>query len=385
MKQIQVTIEVIAVVGALSSIAYHFLALYSAAAFLRKRRVGTSTSVADLPPVSILKPLKGIDPGMYESFRTHCLQNYPAYEIIFGVSDPNDPAITEVERLKREFPERNIQLMVCAKHLGANIKISNLVQMLPAARYEHLIVNDSDIRVPPDYLQTVIAPLADPATGMVTCLYCAVAGDTLGSKLEALGVNTDFSAGVLVAQKLEGIRFGLGSTLALRRQTLGEIGGFESMLDYLADDYEIGKRVAALNLKVELSQLVVETYLPAYKFPDFLHHQLRWGRAIRDSRPWGYLGLAFTFALMWSLIALIVSGGALWAWALFAMAAGARGAAAVLVGRSVLQDQTLRPIVWLLPLRDFIGAAIWLASFAGHNVAWRGDSFVLKKGKLARI
>ncbi len=215
-------------------------------------------------PVSILKPLKGTDPDVYESFRSHCLQDYPEYEIIFGVSDPHDPAVASVQQLQREFPDHAIRLVVSPNILGANVKVSNLEQMLTSARFEHLIVNDSDIRVERDYLRRVIVPLADERVGMVTCLYRGIAVSTFGSKLESLGISTDFCAGVLVAKQLEGgLRFGLGSTLAFRRTDLERIGGFLSIVDFLADDYELGRRIAALGLEVQLSDVVVETHLPS--------------------------------------------------------------------------------------------------------------------------
>src|SRR5713101_7592651 len=295
-------IEIIAVLGAFSSVNYYALCLWSAAGFLRERKAASEGArpTQFVPPVSILKPLKGTDPEMYESFRSQCLQDYPEYEIIFGVSDPRDPAAELVERLKKEFPQRSIRLMVCPMNLGTNTKVSNLAQMLAVARYEYLIVNDSDIRVEPDYLRRVVAPLADPKVGMVTCLYRSVAGPTLGSRLESIGISTDFSAGVLAARQLErGIRFGLGSTLAFRRRDLEAIGGFEALADYLADDYELGRRIAEHNLKVALSESVVETYLPPYNLSGFFSHQLRWARTIRTSRPGGYAGLLFTFTLPW--------------------------------------------------------------------------------------
>jgi ceramide glucosyltransferase len=374
-----------AILGVVSSWLYYLLCIWSAATFLREREAEARSPQA-LPPISILKPLKGIDPEIYESFRSHCVQDYPEYEIIFGVSDVNDPAIESVMRLQKEFPDRRIQLVVAPHILGANVKVSNLAQMLPQARYDHLIVNDSDIRVQADYLRRVIAPLADEKVGMVTCLYRGVAGETLGSRLEALGISSDFCAGVLAARQLEGgIRFGLGSTLGLRRRELENIGGFHSIVDYLADDYELGKRIAELGFAVKLSEVVVETYLPAYGLRDFVMHQLRWARGVRDARAGGYFGLIFTFGILWALLAVVVSGGALWSWGALAFTLVIRYAVALLVGWKILRDGQVMKYAWLIPLRDLIAVVVWIASLGGHTVTWRGDRFRLKNGRLTRI
>ena len=371
--------------------AYYLVCLYSAARFLGERKAAGEGARPPLPeppapPVSVLKPLKGTDPEMYESFRSHCLQDYPDYEIIFGVSDSVDPALQLVEKLKLEFPQRAIRAIVCAENLGSNTKVSNLAQMLRQAKHENILVNDGDIRVPPDYLRRVMAPLADPQVGLVTCLYRGIASPSLGSRLEALGISTDFSAAVLAARELEGgIRFGLGSTLAFRRSDLEAIGGFEALVDYLADDYEIGRRIAERGLKVTLSDVVVETFLPAYTLRQFVDHQLRWGRTVRDSRRWGYLGLVLTFGFPWALMAVVGTHGALWAWALLAAVLGLRVAVALVVGSLVSGDrQVLRLMPWL-PLRDLVAVVVWLASLTGRRVVWRGNSFTLKGGKLARI
>jgi ceramide glucosyltransferase len=251
---------------------------------LRRRKAGWGARpTLALPPVSILKPLKGTDPDIYESFRSHCLQGYPEYEIVFGVSESDDPAVASVQKLQREFPDHAIRLVVSPHKLGANVKVA-IAQMLDAARYEHLIVNDSDIHVEMDYLRRVMAPFANEHVGMVTCLYRGVAAPTLWSRLESLGISTDFCAGVLVARQLEGgLHFGLGSTLAFRRTDLERVGGFRSIVDYLADDYELGRRIAGLGLKVELSDVVVETHLPGYDLSDFFSHHLSWARGVRDS------------------------------------------------------------------------------------------------------
>src|SRR3984893_5239911 len=310
--------EIVAVFGTVASIGYYFLCLFSAAQFLGERKAtgGGVRPTPPTPPVSILKPLKGPDPGMYESFRSHCLQDYPEYEIIFGVSEADDPAVASVQQLQREFPSHAIRLVVSPKQLGANVKVSNLEQMLHAARYQLLLVNDSDIRVERDYLRRTVAPLVDERIGMVTCLYRGVAASTLGSQLESLGLSTDFCPGVLVARQLEnGVRFGLGSTLAFRRTDLERIGGFHSIVDYLADDYELGRRIAGLGLQVLLSDVVVETHLPAYALDGFFAHQLRWARGVRDSRAGGYIGLASTYGLMWALLTVIASRAAPRSWA----------------------------------------------------------------------
>jgi ceramide glucosyltransferase len=385
-------IQIVAFFGTASCSIYYLLCLWTAAGFLRERKAARearsvgSNSTPFLPSVSILKPLKGVDPEIYQSFRSHCLQDYPEYEIIFGVSDPNDPAIGCVKQLQAEFPGRRIHLIHCPKILGANVKVSNLAQMLAEARYDHLIVNDSDIRVEAGYLRGVVTLLADSRVGMITCFYRGVAASTLGSRLEQLGISTDFCPSVLVARQVEsGIRFGLGSTLAFRRAELEKIGGFLSFVDYLADDYELGKRIAGLGLAVELSDVVVETYLPAYTMREFFSHQLRWARGVRDARAGGYLGLVFTFGLMWGLLAVIASGAAIWAWVALGITLVLRFAVAIVVGGSVLEDRKGFKALWLLPLRDLTAAAIWIASLGGHTVTWRGDRFRLKGGKLTRV
>src|SRR5208282_2011338 len=385
MHSILTAVQIVAVVGIISSSLYYLLCLWSAFRFLSGRG---RTSVHPTPvqlPISILKPLKGIDPEIYESFRSHCLQDYPEYEIIFGVNELKDPAVASVKALQQEFPDRRIQIVVSAKTLGANVKVSNLAQMLREAHYEYLIVNDSDIRVESDYLRRVTAPLADSRVGMVTCLYRGVSGGTLGSRLESLGISTDFCASVLAASQLEGgIRFGLGSTLSFRRGDLERIGGFNAFVDYLADDYELGRRIAALGLEVKLSDVVVETYLPAYGLSDFFAHQLRWARGVRDARAGGYLGLIFTFGVFWSLLAVASSAGSLWLWAAVAVALCLRFTVAFAVGGSILRSRDVLKYAWMIPMRDLIAVVVWIISLGGHTVTWRGDRFQLENGKLTR-
>ncbi len=379
-------LEIVAALGTCASMAYLALCLWGAAGFLARRRKGALPDERNFTsPVSILKPLRGTDPGMYESLRSHCLQDYPEYEIVFGVSDAADPALTLVKRLRSELPAVPIRVVLCERSLGANTKVSNLAQMLPEARHEYLLVNDSDIRVEPDYLRGVVAPLADPKVGLVTCLYRGVPAPSLGSRLESLSISTDFCAGVLAAGVIErGIRFGLGSTLAFRRGDLTEIGGFEAFADYLADDYELGRRIAAHGRKVELSDVVVETYLPSYSFKDFIEHQLRWARTIRASRPGGYAGLVLTFAIPWAVVCLASAYGTGWAWALFAVAVTLRLATALVVGKLVLSDRNAVTGLGWIPLRDLAAVFVWLGGLGGRRVTWRGDVFELRKGRLVR-
>ncbi len=357
---------------------YYLLCLAAARSYLRRPKPLSDFT----PPISILKPLRGADPDGYEALRSHCTQDYPEFELIFGVSDPNDAAIPHVERLRREFPHLRIELVVCREVLGTNPKVSNLIQMLPSAQHFHYLVNDSDILVPPGYLRRVAAPFADAQVGMVTALYRAVPSPTLGSRLEAVGISTDFIPGVLAARLLEGgIRFALGSTLAISRKALEAIGGLGTLLDYLADDYELGKRTVQAGLRVELADTVVQTHLPAYSFRDFFQHQLRWARSIRDSRPWGYLGLLLTFGTLWSVAAALVIRQD---WALLPLAAtlAARLFLAYTVSARILREPRSPAFPLLVLFRDLVGLLVWLGSYTGRTVTWRGERFRLKDAKI---
>ena len=396
---IRVVLESAAAIGTVCSLFFYFLSTIAIGSFLRARHKELSRlplAASDLPPVSILKPLKGADPQIWESFCSHCEQEYPEFQIIFGVSDADDPAVEIVGRLRAKYPKLPIELIVCERVLGTNIKVSNLAQMLPAARHEILLVNDSDILVPADYLRRVITPLidstiGDSTVGLVTCLYRGVASPTLGSRIESSGISTDFIPGVLSARLLEnGLHFGLGSTLAFRKRDLEAVGGFESLLAYLADDYELGRRIAATGKRVEIGTPVVSTFLPAYTLREFFRHQLRWSRTIRDARRWGYTGLLFTFGLPWALLTLVVARGAAWAWLLLAMTLAARVAvgfasAVIVLGerRSLLAIPVLD--IPLLVLRDLIAPLVWAASFLGNRIYWRGDVFRLKDGRLTMV
>ena len=367
-----------AAAAALCALAYYLICLWSA------RGISRQTEAAAAGPqlaVSILKPLRGADLELYQALRSHCTQDYSEYEVILGVSDAADLAVLVAEQLVREFPSR-VRLLICPEVLGANRKVSNLIQMLAQARHSHLLINDSDIQVPPDYLRRILTHFEDPAVGMVTSLYRGRASGTLGSRLEALGISTDFIPGVLAARQLEGVSFGLGCTLAMSRKALDAIGGFQPIVDYLADDYELGHRIASSGMQVVLSKLVVETHVPAYSLGGFFQHQLRWARTVRHARPASYFGMALSFGQTWALLALVLSHCALWAWGLLGITVFLRWMMALAVGVGVLGDRQVIRSLWLMPLRDFLSVLVWLGSYAGRRIHWRGDDFILEKGKL---
>jgi len=384
-------IEAITTLLTLSGLAYLLLALWSTRDFAHSwRRKAVSDGFA--PDVTLLKPVKGVDPRMDAGLISHCQQQYAGrFEIVFGVGSLDDPAVAEIERLRAQFPECAIRLVECRERLGTSGKVSNLVQMLGEARYEYILINDSDIFVSPNYLTRVMAPFADARVGMVTAPYIGRTAEsgperTLWSRLEALGISTDFFPGVLTARKLEGgIRFGLGSTLATSRTVLAKAGGLEPLVEYLADDYELGRRIAAAGFRVELCDEVVETTVPGYRFRGFCDHQLRWARSTRDSRRWGYLGLGITYALPWAMMTCVASGFALWSFTLLSVVLLARVAVALSAGVGVLRDGQVLRDLWLLPLRDFFGLGFWAWSFAGDTVVWRGERFLLRRGRVRPV
>jgi ceramide glucosyltransferase len=386
-------VEIVTTVLAVAGMGYFLAALVAASVFLVRRQARRAVFA---PGVSILKSLKGLDPGMMDAFRSHCRQNYAGeFELLFGVASRDDPAVAAVEQLQAEFPERAVRLVECPQRLGANGKVSTLAQLAAHAQYDFLLINDSDITVSPHYLERVMccfAPAAQdagkPPVGLATALFRgrahgALLRGGLSSRLEALWIATEFQAGVLLAKVIEGgLHYGLGATLAVSRKALDSIGGLEPMANYLADDYELGARVAQAGYRVELSAEVVETSVPLYCWRDFFDHQLRWARTISGSRPWGYVGLIFTHGLCWALVNLLASGlspVSLW---LLGLSFFLRLAQAMTVGAVVLGDHELLANLWLLPLRDAISMGVWVAGFAGNTIVWRGERFVLKDGKL---
>lgn len=368
---------------ALAGCGYSLFALWTAWSFLKPE----PSARADFhPPVTILKPVKGLDPAMDEAFASHCRQDYAGeYEILFGVSSMDDPAVAAIERLKAAFPERNVRIVECPQALGPNGKLSNLVQILPHAQYDYFVLNDSDISVGPRYLTRIMAPMIDGRVGLVTAPYRGRSERSFGSRLEALGISTDFFPGVLVARYIErGVHFGLGSTLAFSRLALVTSGGFEPLVKQLADDYELGARIAKAGFRVHLSREVVETSVPRYRFAEFAAHQLRWARTVRASRPGGYFGLIVTYGLAWATLNLITSAADPVSLALFCLVFLTRTAMALGIGVGILGDRQVMRYLWMLWPRDIIAFVLWAWSYASNTIVWRGEKFRLHKGELVR-
>jgi ceramide glucosyltransferase len=375
---------------------YFLAAIMAARVFLHERRVPRPEFA---PAVSILKSLKGLDPGMMDAFRSHCVQNYAGeYELLFGAASLDDPAAAAVKELQVEFPDRAIRLIQCPEKLGTNGKVSTLAQLVTHARNDFLLINDSDITVSLRYLERVMcrfAPASRDAAkspvGLVTALYRGRAhksdshGSGLPSRLETLGIATEFMPGVLLSKLIEGgLHYGLGSTLAVRREALEKIGGLLSIVDYLADDFELGARISHAGYRVEVSAEVVETSVPAYSWRGFFDHQLRWLRTVRCSRPAGYAGLIFTHGLAWALLNVLASGLSPLSLWLLGLSFFLRLAQAMTVGAAVLGDHEVLPNLWLLPLRDVIAMFLWATGFSGNTIVWRSERFTLKAGKLQK-
>ena len=390
-------VEIATTVLAIAGMGYFLASIVAARIFLRERR---ATLANFAPGVSILKSLKGLDPGMLDAFRSHCRQSYAGqFELLFGVRSLEEPAAAAVEQLQREFPEREIRLVECPEQLGTNGKVSTLVQLAAKARYEFLLINDSDITVGPRYLERVMSCFAavgdfsgakagtlhsGAQVGLVTALYRGRAHGTLPSRLEALGIATDFQAGVLLSKMIEGgLRYGLGSTLAVRREALEKAGGADRAGGSSGGRLRIGRARGACRLLRELSAEVVETGVPAYAWRGFFDHQLRWLRTVRDARPAGYAGLIFTHGLGWAMLNLVASGLSPLSLWLLGLSFFLRLAQAMTVGAEVLGDHEVLPNLWLLPLRDAVAMGLWVAGFAGDTIVWRGERFVLKDGKLS--
>ncbi len=363
---------------AAAGMAYSLIALLA----VQTRRRRPMAAVRNAPPVTVLKPLCGADPDLYDYLSTCCEQDCPVFQIICGVRDERDPAVAVVRRLQINYPDVDLQLIVDRRQHGKNRKVSNLINMLPHARYEHLVIADSDVRVPRDHLTAVTAPLLDADVGIVTCPYRGQPRAGLWSLLGSLFINDWFIPSVRVAALTGSRSFAFGVTIAIRREVLQSIGGFNSIADQLADDYRLGQLTRRLGLRTVLSDVVVETCVDERTLPQLVRHELRWLRTIRTVRPLGYTLAGITFSLPVAALGALIASGAPQALLLLAIAAIAR----VMLHCAGRRKSSALSQLWALPLADLLGFALWCWGFATRRVHWRQDRFwVARDGSVQPI
>jgi ceramide glucosyltransferase len=355
------------------SLAYCLLVIVAVRNYLQ---CGVRRKLKDLPPMSILVPLAGAERSLEDNLRSSFQQNYPQFEIVLGVRHENDPAIAIAEKVMAEFPSVPSRLIATGEPSCANAKVYSLAQMTKAARFDLLVMNDSDIRVPADMLATIAAEFEDPAVGLATCPYCAIPGQRWSSRLESLGMNTQFMAGVLAARLLEGMRFALGPSAVVRRSALASIGGWSAVDSYLAEDFLLGKLVFEVGDKVILSSCRVEHHIGDWGPAENLSHRLRWVRSTRRSRPRAYIGELFKNPLPLALF-LVFLDAHMWPW--LAAAAGLRLLSAWAVADLALGDPAFRKSFWAIPIEDLLGFGVWVAGFFGNRVIWRGRTYQLHR------
>jgi len=371
-------LSVAALLLALLGCVYLVAAAILVGRFARRR---ASAAPSSMPRVTILKPLHGDEPALRDNLASFCGQDYPGpVQIIFGVQDPNDQAIATVRRLREDDPARDIDLVVDGTMHGSNRKVSNLVNMTRRIRHEVIVLADSDMRVGPDYLRRIIAALEEPGVGGVTCLYHGIAASGLASRLSALGIDAHFLPGVVVGLALGLARPCFGSTIALRCETLAEIGGFAAFADCLADDYAIGDALRARGYRVCVPPFAIAHVCSQMAGRDLWRHELRWGRTIRTIDPLGYAGSIFGHPLPWALMAMFLGAGSVLLGPAIVLAAAAVGCRIALVKRVEGAFGLGTHPYWLLPLRDLLSFAVFVAGLLGRDVDWRGRRYQVVSG-----
>jgi len=342
-----------------------------------------------MPAASIVKPVRGLDHEAYKNFASFCQLDYPEYEVVFAVSDRGDPVIPIIEKLRADFPSRSIRLITNVPRMGTSDKVNNLCQLVRAAKYDFLVMSDSDVRVEPDYLKQVIAPFADPEVGAVTAFYKSLSAGNVASNLDALGMYMDSAPAALVAKKIEGrLGFAFGWTMATSKKHLKKIGGWEAMVNHHSDDFELGNRIAQSGHRVALMTKPVSMVFPKDSLKEYFSHELRWSIGLKSVRPWGYRGLIFTHGLPWALIgaALALSMGSTPVAAFYLVAyLILRVGLAWLTGVLGLGDRQLAKILWLVPVRDAISFVVWVSGFFSDRIKWRGLEYRVQKGRLIPV
>ncbi len=346
-------------------------------------RSGSGLSSAARPGVTVFKPVKGLEAVSRDCLESFLRQDYPSYQVIFGVAEAQDPILPLLRELQQSYPQRQVEVVICPDQRGRNPKVSTLCQLEPQARYDLWVIADGDVLVGRDFLATVVAALQEPGVGVVSCLYRSGRPRSVGAWLEALSISADFIPSVAVARYVEGIRFALGAAMATSRQALDRSGGFAALADYLADDYQLGWRAHQSGYQVRLLPYVVETWTPTLSFQDYFLHQLRWARTYRVCRPLGYLAYGITHALVFSLALVLATGGATFAWACVAGTLATRLALAWFSHGVCLGGELPAAALVLLPLKDGLAFFLWLFSFLGNRVSWEGSRYsVSREGKL---
>jgi ceramide glucosyltransferase len=378
--------QVIAWIGMAVSSWFSLTCAYSGWEFFTRRRREDAPSPDWLPAVTILKPLKGLDPQLYENLYTFCRQQYPRFQIVFGVADQRDPAVAVVRTLQREHPALAIDLIIDDRLYGTNDKVSNLINMYRNAQHDILVLSDGDIRVPPDYLRRVVAPLRDEHIGLVTCMYRAVAAENdLPTLLWCSAINTTLTPQILGARKVETPTYAFGATLALRRSTLQAIRGFEEIANMLADDYQLGNRIASQGLQLWLSECVVDTVLAVGSWQRLFQHLLRRARTNRSHRPVGYFFTILTQGLLWAVVNAVVGGLGMFVLSVSALAIGIRLATVAVVGRYLRVPFRMADVVLVL-LTDLLQVVVWVEGFLGNSVWWSGRRFrITKTGEMEAL
>ena len=364
---------------------YYLIALFSSWQFFRgtaPRSAGTSNYT---PVVSNLKPIRGLDPDAYENFASFCKQDYPEYEVLFCVGEEDDPVVPILQKLVRDFPERRIRILFGSGGRGSNDKVVKLARLVSEAQHEVVVISDSDVRVRPDYLRTVVAPLADPKVGAVTCFYVPIEDKTLTDSLQTMGMFSDFYAGILVARQLDGVKFALGPTIATTRTRLAGFGGYGAIEDRPADDLLVGRLIAEQGYEVELLSYTILTVADYGSMRDLLHKRLRWIVVMRHMRPWGHLGLLLTQGLPWSLVAIAIHPSATVAFGYLGTYLVLRFAMTWMVGIWGLKQDSLWTKMGLIPVWDALAFLIWLTSFSRNSIRWRDGEYHIRDGRLVPV
>jgi ceramide glucosyltransferase len=377
----------IAILGTFTSTIYLGLTFVATARHLTKAGLAQAkvdgTPETALPPVTILKPVHGAEEKLGDNLESFFRQQYPDFEVIFGVRDVDNPAYKIAEEVRARHPEVPSRIIISGPPAWPNAKVFSLDKMIAASSRSYFIISDSDVRVEPDFLRNVIAPLLDSQVGLITCMYRGIPSADFWSSLEALGLSVEMSSGVMVADMLEGMRFALGPAMSARRDAIDAIGGIAATADYYSDDFELGNKIWAQGYKVLLSHHIVNNVLTPRPLLRTLGDQLRWMKSTRYSRPAGHVGTGLTYAMPFGMLGL-VAGAALGRWelglALFAITYLNRVLQCAVVGRSVVQDRRAITHAWLYPLRDLLGFLTWAASFTSRNFYWRGEMYRFGKG-----